>query len=334
MTRLTKEAYEILKEIIDNEKVPGHWQDRFKNLSIKEDSILRGCFKELSEANMISSFWADGYPCEIYVLKNGYLYDEHIKEEERSMMSHFERELNDLLERAKSISSLGNVSSDIDFNQPSEDWLNDVEIFYNKYLKEHALSSRIRNLLFHRSDNCFSQLVSCLKSIAKDQTFIDMTNGIEKTKVPIYQAKTLPEYDVFLSHANADKQDFVDELNRSLEKLDIKIFYDKKSLEWGDKWKDRILDGTKKSEFAIIVISENFFDREWTEKELNQFLNRQNRNGLKLILPIVHNITNADLKNKYPSVAEIQAIDSKEHSCDEIALQFARLFIKRLKAED
>ena len=159
-------------------------------------------------------------------------------------------------------------------------------------------------------------------------------NGIEKRSVPAYQARTLPQYDVFLSHANADKEQFVDELNSSLEKLGVRIFYDKKSLEWGDKWKDRILEGTKKAEFAIIVISENFFDREWTEKELFEFLNRQNRDGQKLILPIVHNITNDDLRKKYPSVSEIQAIDSRNYSCDEIALLFARQLIKRLKAED
>ena len=144
----------------------------------------------------------------------------------------------------------------------------------------------------------------------------------------------MPQYDVFLSHANADKEQFVDELNSSLEKLGVRIFYDKKSLEWGDKWKDRILEGTKKAEFAIIVISKNFFDREWTEKELYEFLNRQNRGGQKLILPIVHNITNDDLRKKYPSVSEIQAIDSRNYSCDEIALLFARQLIKRLKAEE
>ncbi len=59
----------------------------------------------------------------------------------------------------------------------------------------------------------------------------------------------------------------------------------KNHFEWGDNWKERILNGTKKAEFAIIVISENFFDREWTERELSEFLNRQNRNGQKLILP-------------------------------------------------
>ena len=111
----------------------------------------------------------------------------------------------------------------------------------------------------------------------------------------------------------------------------MSIFYDKESLEWGDNWKERILDGTKKAEFAIIVISENFFDREWTEKELSEFLNRQDRNGQKLILPIVHNITNDDLRKKYPKVAGIQALDSKKYTCDQIALLFARQLIKRLK---
>lgn len=106
----------------------------------------------------------------------------------------------------------------------------------------------------------------------------------------------------------------------------------KETLEWGDKFKDKILEGTKKAEFAIIVISQNFFGREWTEKELVAFLNRQNRNGQKLILPIIHNITITQLQEKYPSVADIQAIDSSKYSCDEIALLFARQLIKRLKA--
>lgn len=107
--------------------------------------------------------------------------------------------------------------------------------------------------------------------------------------------------------------------------------YDKKALEWGDNWKQRIIEGTQKAEFAIIVISENFFDREWTERELNEFLNRQNSNGQKLILPILHNITMDQLKEKYPSVADIQGISTKDYTCDQIALLFARQLIKRLR---
>lgn len=334
---ISDEAESLLKEIVDNENASDYWKDRFENLSNRDDTILRGCFKELKESGLIHVQWGDNYPYRIQILKDGYLYEEKKEQERRLGMSQFEKELHDLLKRTESIQPPANAASeDFDlhkYNQPSEDWINDVEIFYNKYLKEHALGSRIKTILFHRNLDAYRQLVSCLKSISKDQEFIDKMNGIEKTTVPVYQANMLPEYDVFLSHANKDKADLVDELNDSLEKLGVKIFYDKKSLEWGDKWKDRILEGTKKAEFAIIVISENFFDREWTEKELNEFLNRQNRNGQKLILPIVHNITNEDLRNKYPSVADIQAIDSKAYSCDEIALLFARQLIKRLKMQ-
>lgn len=60
-------------------------------------------------------------------------------------------------------------------------------------------------------------------------------------------------------------------------------------------------------------------------------MNRQNRNGQKLILPILHNITVEELYKKYPAVADLQAIDSKNYTCDQIALMFARQLIKCLK---
>ena len=120
-------------------------------------------------------------------------------------------------------------------------------------------------------------------------------------------------------------------LEKEIEKLGVKIFYDSKILKWGDNWKNRILEGTKKSEFAIIVISNNFFGREWTEIELKEFLNRQNRSGQKIILPILHNITVEDLRKKYTSIADIQALSTQKINCDGIALLFAKEFIKRLK---
>lgn len=246
----------------------------------------------------------------------------------------FEEQLNNLLERTKSIKSPINVvppgMSMAEYNEPSDTWMNDVEIFYNKYLKGYALEERIHALLFHRK---YSELVSVLKSISNDRPFVDQMNGIQQVSVPKYQAKMIPEYDVFISHASRDKEDLVEDLYKSLNKLGIKIFYDKESLDWGDEWKKQILEGVNKAEFAIIVISENFFGREWTEKELTELLARQNRNGQKLILPILKNITIDQLTQKYPTVADIHAIDSSEHSTDEIGLLFAKQLIKRLKAQ-
>ena len=154
----------------------------------------------------------------------------------------------------------------------------------------------------------------------------------EKNVVDVAQTKTnRKQYDVFISHANADKLDYVDELYLAIRKLGISIFYDSEVLSWGDKWKDVILSGTESSEFAIIVISENFFDREWTERELSEFLNRQNESGQKIILPLLHNITVEDLKAKYPDVGDIQCISTNKYSKDQVTVLLAKELIKRYK---
>lgn len=337
MIMISKEAENLLFEIIEHESDGNYWAERFEAADHREDTILRGCFKELKDNQLVDTKWADNIPYIITVLKDGYLYQQHKEEQERAerelTMSEFEKKLADLLERANSLSKPNRMKTDSqgkEQNLQANIWMDDVQTFYSTYLRSHPLSSRIYTLLFQRK---FDELVAALTSISKDEAFIDKMNGVEKVEVPKYQAKTLPEYDVFISHANKDKADLIEELYQSLSKLGISIFYDKKSLEWGDNWKERILNGTKKAEFAIIVISENFFDREWTEKELTQFLNRQNKNGQKLILPILHNISMKQLKNKYPGIADIQAINSKDYTCDQIALLFANILIKRLKSE-
>lgn len=334
-TRVSKEAEDILMEILEHEHDSDYWKNRFDELSSRDDIILRGCFKELREGGLINVEYADNYPYLITILKNGYLYEKYLEEEKDAGLTPFERELNELLQRAKNIKAPINAAplgTNInEYNKPSEIWMNDVQIFYENYLKDHALGDRINTLLFHRAFGAYGELVAALTSVSKDRKFIDKMNGIQEVSVPKYQARTIPEYDLFISHASKDKEELVENLYRSLDKLGIKIFYDKESIEWGDNWKEKILNGVNKAEFAIIVISENFFGREWTERELNELLSRQNRNGQKIILPILKNITMEQLQQKYPSVADIQAIDSKDFSTDEITILFAKQLIKRLK---
>lgn len=334
MMDISKEASSVLTEIIENEENSQYWEKRFDMISERDDTILRGCFKELNDKGLIYTRWADNIPYIINVLKDGYVYYDYVQKND-TPMTKFEKEMQQLLCRTKTIKPPINaaaISTNIsEYNKPSEDWLNDFEIFYNKYLKEHSLAPRIENILLHRQLSAYNDAVSCLKSISKDEEFIALMRGEQKM---ISSKRSIDsKYDVFISHANKDKLNFIDDLYSSLDSLGINIFYDKKSLEWGDKWKDRILDGVNQSEFAIIVISENFFGREWTEKELNEFLNRQNKNGQKIILPVVHNITMEQLRDKYPSIAEIQAISSKDYSHDQIALLFVAQLIKRLKAK-
>jgi hypothetical protein len=242
----------------------------------------------------------------------------------------FEEKLNDLINRTATLK--GPRDTNFVYSGPCEIWINDVDRFYQEHLTNYSLGKKMKQILFQRPYDAYYQLVYCLESIKNDKKFLDEMNGISTVSILKYQAKMVPEYDVFISHANKDKEDYVEDLYKSLNKLGVNIFFDKESLEWGDNWKDKILSGANKAEFAIIVISENFFDREWTERELKEFLNKQNRNGQKLILPILHRISMEQLQKKYPSVADIQAIESTQCNYDEIALYFAKILIKRLKS--
>lgn len=332
MIKLTREAETLLKEILDHENDGQYWRAKFSEFSVREDAIVRGCFKELQDGGFIRAFWGDNIPCRILIQRDGYLYS--FSNDNTEGVSVFEQELKQLLDRTANIKAPVNIAPNNanvnEYNRPSRDWLNDAEIFYNKYLTKHPLAERMKSLFFHRQKNAYIEIKSCLESISRDTDFIKGINEI--TEVNNLKKTVVNQYDVFISHANKDKEDFVEELFNSISKLGVSVFYDKASLEWGDNWKNKILEGTKKAEFAIIVISDNFFDREWTEIELREFLTRQNEVGQKTILPVIHKISMEDLRNKYPDVADIQAISSKDHSCDEIALLFAKQLIKRLKS--
>ena len=139
------------------------------------------------------------------------------------------------------------------------------------------------------------------------------------------------KYDLFLSHASSDKITYVRGLHEALSRLGISIFYDEDSIEWGDKWKDKIIEGTASSEFAIIIISNSFFGREWTERELHEFLERQNDSEQKIILPLLFGVSQEQLNEKYPQLADIQCLDTTNHSFESIAILFAKELLKRLR---
>lgn len=145
------------------------------------------------------------------------------------------------------------------------------------------------------------------------------------------QSVSRKKYDVFISHANKDKSEYVDLLNMAVRRLGINIFYDSDVLSWGDNWKQVILDGTANSEFAIIVISNNFFGREWTEKELHEFLLQQNEQGQKIVLPLLYNISLEELKTHYPELCDIQCISTKDFTKEEIVILLAKELLKRYR---
>lgn len=176
--------------------------------------------------------------------------------------------------------------------------------------------------------------VICVRDIELTQKELqDYLNELlsEEENVNAIQVQA-KEYDVFLSHAANDKISYVNELYDVIRTLGITVFYDSTAITWGDKWKEKIIEGLHSSEFAIIVLSEQFFDREWTERELHELLEQQNENKQKLVLPLLYGITIEQLTKKYPQLGEIQCISAMTYSKEKIAILLAKELIKRYKA--
>jgi hypothetical protein len=119
------------------------------------------------------------------------------------------------------------------------------------------------------------------------------------------------EYDVFISHATEDKEDFVRPLAEELQKRGYRVWYDEISLSWGDNLSSSIDKGISQSKFGIIVLSQNFFKKKWTKRELNGFVSKE-VNDEKVILPIWHQVSKKEVLDFSPTLADKLAIDSSQ----------------------
>jgi hypothetical protein len=117
-------------------------------------------------------------------------------------------------------------------------------------------------------------------------------------------------FDVFICHASEDKDEFVRPLAERLKENHIEVWYDEFSLKIGDSLRRSIDIGLSKSRYGIVVLSKNFFSKEWPQWELDGLVQRQNNAKANLILPIWHNITKEEVLAFSPSLADKVAIIS------------------------
>ena len=137
--------------------------------------------------------------------------------------------------------------------------------------------------------------------------------------VPLEEA-----YDVFISHASEDKVPFVDGLVAALIEREVKVWYDRNILTWGKSIRMNIDQGLQHSKFAIVVLSEFYIKKYWTQREFNAlFALGSKYEGF--ILPIWHNITAEMAITFSPMLSDSIAINSSNLSVVEIANQFVEI---------
>ncbi|GEM_PF-5382902 len=118
------------------------------------------------------------------------------------------------------------------------------------------------------------------------------------------------KWDIFISYATEDKIGIAQPLAHSLRNMGYKVWFDDFELTVGDSLHDKIDKGISNSSFGIVILSHNFFAKKWTRLELDGLV-QKGISGKKVLLPIWHNITHADVLKRSPILAGKLAIDSQ-----------------------
>ncbi|WP_268831023.1 toll/interleukin-1 receptor domain-containing protein, partial [Pseudoalteromonas sp. DL2-H6] len=162
----------------------------------------------------------------------------------------------------------------------------------------------------------------------KLQREIQMTAEIQETieENMINKSLLTAEYDLFISHASEDKDDFVRPLAETLENLGVRVWYDEFTLKVGDSLRKSIDHGLAKSRFGTVILSSSFCSKNWTQYELDSMVARE-MDGHKMILPIWHKVTKTDVINFSPALADKVALNTSINSIEEIAGQLAEVII-------
>jgi recombination protein RecA len=128
-------------------------------------------------------------------------------------------------------------------------------------------------------------------------------------------------WDLFISHASEDKATVARPLADLLARLGLRVWYDEFSLSLGDSLRRKIDHGLAESRFGLVILSKSFFAKEWPQRELDGLVAREIE-GSKVILPLWHGVTRADVSRFSPPLADKLAANT-DLGLEAIAAQIA-----------
>jgi len=137
---------------------------------------------------------------------------------------------------------------------------------------------------------------------------------------PLYRQSEEPSvrFDAFISHATEDKEDLVRPLAEALISAGHKIWYDEFQLKIGDSLRRSIDKGLAASRFGIVILSPSFFAKQWPQYELDGLVSKEIAGG-KVILPIWHKVSKAEVMGYSPSLADKMALNTITNTVTELA---------------
>jgi hypothetical protein len=108
-----------------------------------------------------------------------------------------------------------------------------------------------------------------------------------------------------------------------LQERDCPVWYDDFSLRVGDSLRESIERGLKETRKCILILTPNFLRNEgWTKREFNSVFTRELVDNAKVILPVWHKVTQQEVFDYSPSLADkkalIWSVEHKEDIADEL----------------
>jgi hypothetical protein len=106
-----------------------------------------------------------------------------------------------------------------------------------------------------------------------------------------------------LSHASEDKDAIARPLYRALKRKRVSVWFDEGTLRIGDSLRSKIDEGLAHCRYGVVILSPSFFAKDWPKKELDGMVARENLSGEKVILPVWHRVTKAQVTKFSPMLA-------------------------------
>lgn len=117
-------------------------------------------------------------------------------------------------------------------------------------------------------------------------------------------------HDFFICHASEDKDVVARPLAEELQSRGFSVWYDEFELDVGDSLREAIERGLAESRFGVVVLSERFFEKKWTQHELDGLTAREMVGDERVLLPVWHEIDENFLVEVAPTLAARVAVPS------------------------
>ena len=101
-------------------------------------------------------------------------------------------------------------------------------------------------------------------------------------------------WDVFISHASEDKDSVARPLATALTSHRVSVWYDETTLRLGDSLRRSIDHGLANCRFGVVILSPQFFARNWTRQELEGMIARTTSSDMG-ILPVWHDVDKSEV---------------------------------------